>query len=75
MKNEIDTNTTKSPDNKPQTFTIEAPSTFRIPISFFRCSATNEINPNNPRQDMNTASPLKTLASRPTRSSLLNFRA
>ncbi len=30
----------------------DAPKTFLTPISFFRCSATNEVRPNNPRQEI-----------------------
>ena len=34
---------------------MEAPKTFRTPISFVRCSATNVVRPNNPKQAINNA--------------------
>jgi hypothetical protein len=46
-----------------------APSTFRIPISFFFCSAENETSPKSPRQAMMIASVAKTTAIDPIRSS------
>ena len=52
-----------------------APNTFRTPISFVRCAATNEANPNKPRQEMAIASIAKKLASLPILVSLVNFFA
>jgi len=75
MKKEISTNTTKSLESKFHTLNTEAPNTFLIPISFVRCSATNEANPNKPRQEIIIASKAKKPASLPTRTSLLNFFA
>ena len=48
-------NTRKSLDNKLNKEATLAPNTFLIPISFVRCSAVNNTNPNNPRHEMNMA--------------------
>src|ERR1700748_3756445 len=52
---------------------VEAPNTFRTPISFVRCCATYEANPNNPKQDIKMAKTVKKNARRPMRSSSRNF--
>jgi hypothetical protein len=53
MINAIITSFKKSLDNKLMMFEIEAPNTFRIPISFVRFIAANAARPNNPRQARN----------------------
>ncbi len=69
------TNKTKSCDSIRHKFDTEAPSTLRMPISLVRCSATNDANPNKPRQEINTARMAKKVASSPIRFSLPNLRA
>src|SRR5262245_55667385 len=51
----------------------EAPNTLRMPISFVRCSATNDARPNKPRQEMKMARIAKYIANLPMRSSFPNF--
>ena len=51
----------------------EAPSTFRMPISRVRCSATKETIANKPKQLIKIASRAKKPANFPTRSSSPNF--
>src|SRR5689334_3279368 len=75
IKQEMATNSIKSFDNKPQMFAVEAPSTLRMPISFTRCSATKEVRPNKPRQEINMANAAKKVDNLPTRFSSLNFLA
>src|SRR5450432_540415 len=75
IRKEMITSITKSRESRFQTLKTEAPSTFLTPISFFRCSATKDVNPNSPRHDMTTARDAKKPASRPTRSSSPNFLA
>lgn len=50
MKHDIKTSTTKSFESSLQRLDMEAPKTFRIPISFTRCSAINDANPKSPRK-------------------------
>src|SRR5687768_18325235 len=72
---EIITSKIKSLDNIFHKLKIDAPSTFRMPISFVRCSATKEAKPNNPRQLINMASAAKIADNVPTRSSDANLAA
>lgn len=58
-KQEIMTRETNSTDNIFHNVAVDAPSIFRIPISFLRCSATNEDNPKSPKQLINIASAAK----------------
>src|SRR5215203_5193095 len=69
---------TKSFDNMAVMFLILAPNTFRIPISFVRCSAINAESANKPRQAMiiaNTAKLVKMLPVRFTSSYILAKRS
>src|ERR1700730_9979790 len=75
IRKEMITSITKSRESRFQTLNTEAPNTFLTPISFFRCSATKDVNPNKPRHDITTARDAKKPASRPTRSSSPNFLA
>ena len=52
-----------------------APNTLRTPISLVRCSATNEANPNKPKQLIRIANKVNTRAKLATRSSEANFAA
>ncbi len=45
----------KSLDNNATIPATEAPSTFRMPISFIRCSAAKAESPNNPKQAIRMA--------------------
>ena len=65
----------KSLESKFQTLNTDAPNTFLTPISFLRCSATNDAKPNKPRQEITMANMAKKLASLPIRSSSPNFFA
>jgi len=56
ITNAMITNFEKSLDIKVIRLEIEAPRTFRIPISFIRCSAVKEASPNNPKPVMKMAS-------------------
>ena len=49
----------KSFVSRKRTLDTEAPSTFRMPISFVRCSAVNEAIPNNPNAVTTIASSAK----------------
>src|SRR5262245_49064353 len=69
INREIQTSNTKSADNSCQTFSTDAPSIFRMPISLVLCSAINEAMPNSPRQLIKMASTVKEKASLPMRSS------
>ena len=51
----------------------DAPRTFRISISFVRCSATKGANPKSPKQLRKIANIVNTLAKLAIRSSDLNF--
>ena len=42
-------------DSKPAIFDTDAPNTFRIPISFIRCSVASVVKANRPRLDINMA--------------------
>src|SRR5207344_2791658 len=75
IRKEMITSITKSRESRFQTLKTEAPSTFLTPISFLRCSATKDVNPNRPRHDITTARNAKKPASRPMRSSSPNFLA
>src|SRR5687768_322673 len=66
---------TKSCDNILHKLVTDAPITFRMPISFVRCSATKEANANNPRQEIKMASTAKKVDNVPRRFSLPNFCA
>src|SRR5687768_2029734 len=71
----IITSSTKSFDSNCHMFPTDAPSTLRIPISLTRLSATKDVNPNTPRQEMKTARTAKNVASVPILFSLPNFLA
>ena len=51
--------TTNSLDMYLTMLVTDAPRTFLMPISFVRCSAVKEDNPNIPRQEINIASSVK----------------
>ena len=70
---EIITNITNSFDNNFHKLNTEAPTTFRIPISLVRCSATKDAKPKSPRQEIKMASIAKKAVRLLTLSSLLNF--
>src|SRR6185312_11281663 len=59
IQQESMTSITKSFDSNFQRLNTVAPSTFRTPISLTRCSAMKEARPNNPRQEIKTASTAK----------------
>src|SRR6267378_71753 len=61
----------KSIESKETILNNEAPNTFRIPISFVRCTAVYDDNPINPRQEMMMASTVKMLMILPNRLSSL----
>ena len=73
IKQEITTSFKKSLDNIFHTLKIDAPNTLRTPISFFLCSATNDVNPNSPKQLIKIANAVNTPESVPIRSSDANF--
>lgn len=63
------TSLTKRLDNKSRRSATEAPSTFRIPISFVRWAMVSDTRPNSPRQEMKIERPEKTPSSVDSRSS------
>ena len=70
----ISTSKRNSRDNSPNNVPTFAPSTFRIPNSFVRCSAVNIASPSKPRQEMNIAKNAKQFDRLCTMDSLLyNF--
>src|SRR6185295_7515806 len=75
MAQDIITRFTKSLDNICHKLKTLAPRTLRTPISFVRCSATNEARPNKPRHEMNTARIAKKVERLPMRFSSSNLRA
>jgi len=75
IHNEIITSPINSFDNKFQILNMEAPTTFRTPISLVRCPATKLANPKRPRQEINMARMAKKAESLPMRCSWLNFFA
>ena len=54
------TSLTNSFESNPVTLAIDAPKTFRIPISLVRNRAEKEARPKRPRQEMRIANPVKT---------------
>src|SRR5690606_7042589 len=70
IQHAITVNTTKSFDNIFHKFATLAPSTFRMPISLVRCSATKDARPKRPRHEIKMASTAKRPARFPMRSSL-----
>src|SRR6188768_3153630 len=74
IKQETNTNTTNSFDKILQRLNMEAPNTFRIPISLDRCPAIKVARPNKPRQEIKTAKKAKKPASLPICSSAENLR-
>ena len=66
MRKEIITRETNSFDNKFQTLNTDAPNTFLTPISFLRCSATKDVKPNKPKQEIIIACSVNALESLPT---------
>ena len=75
MAIEMITSATKSFDNIFHSEKIEAPNTFRTPISFVRCSATKDASPNRPRQLIKMARMAKKAESLPVRVSAANLVA
>ena len=75
IKHEIITSNANSFESIRHKLYVDAPNTLRTPISFLRCSATNDASPNNPRHEINMASMVKNVARLPTRSSSANFFA
>jgi len=75
MKHEIVTKRINCLDSMPNSSGTDAPSTFLMPISFVRCSATNEAMPNSPRQEMKMASTANIVDNFPIRTSSANFNA
>src|SRR5688572_14289588 len=73
IRHESMTSMTKLRVNKVQRLNSDAPTTFRMPISLVRCSATKEERPNKPSRLMRIARPVKIDASFPTRNSEANF--
>ena len=73
IKQEITTSFRKSFDSMFQTLNVDAPKTFRTPISLVRCSATKEVSPKRPRQLIKIAKAVKIPDKVPIRSSAANF--
>src|SRR5882762_910749 len=71
MTNAMTINFKKSFESKMTISSTDAPMTFRIPISFIRCSAVKVANPNSPRQEMKIATTEKAVKSLPVRCSVL----
>ncbi len=69
-RQEMITNTMNSFDNNFHRLNTDAPTTFLIPISFVRCSATKDARPKRPRQEIKTASMAKKAVNLLIRSSL-----
>src|SRR3982751_5611266 len=61
IKNEMTTSFKKSFDKRDIMPVVLAPRTFRIPISFVRCSTLKVVSPNNPRHEMKIAIKVKYL--------------
>ena len=67
------TNPEKSFEISDTRLLTEAPITFRIPISFVRCSAVKAARPNSPSPVITIVSPAKRLASVLVRLMVVNF--
>src|SRR6185312_5257623 len=75
IKQEINTSNANSLESICHRWYTEAPNTLRTPISFLRCSATNDARPNNPRHEIKVAKIVKNVASLPSRCWSSNFLA